>query len=104
MPENLIDQIHHIEQDADRIVSEAHDEAARIAREADSRIEQYKAELEKKYEEEAAAIKARVEEERAREEAALREKAQAVLEQVRNLDVKGSAELINRIVERISTS
>jgi len=104
MPENLIEQLHLIEKDADRIIGGAEAEAARIDSEADTRIKEREVEMEGKYQEKATEIKAGIEEERSAEEKELRRRAEAALEQVRSLDVKGSTELISKIVERITAS
>lgn len=104
MPDNLIDELQTIEQEADQIMQGAHDDAARLDSDADKRIEQLEAELESKFQEESAATASRIEDERRAEEDQLRRKSQESLETVRGLDVAGATALIEKVVERISRS
>ena len=104
MPDNLIDRIHAIENEADETVQEAHDDAARLDRETDERIEQLRAKLDIKYQEQAEAIAARVEDERKAEEDQLRRKAEESLKNIRALNVGEAHALIDRIVARVSSS
>jgi len=103
MADNLIDRIQAIEDEADEIVKEAHNDAARLDRETDERIEHLRAELDSKYQEQAEAIAARVEDERKAEEDQLRRKAEESLKNIRALNVDEAHLLIDRIVARVSS-
>ena len=104
MPDNLIEQIHTIENEADEALQEAHDDVARLDNDADKRMERLEAELESKFQEESAATASRIEDERKGDEDQLRKKARESLETIRGLDVAGATGLIDKVVERISGS
>ncbi|HUS57868.1 MAG TPA: hypothetical protein VM141_04375 [Planctomycetota bacterium] len=104
MPENLIQHITAIEQEADKIIQKAHDDAAAQDREAQRRIEQLQAELEKQYLEQVQTITGQINKEREAQQKELKERFSAALAAVRNIKVDESKALIDRVVERISNS
>lgn len=104
MPENILDQVHAIEHEADQVVQQAHDQAARHEADADNRIKQLQDDLDQKLTEQVEQFKQQTATARESEEATLRSKAAKALEQVRGINADEATTLIDAIVDRIRGS
>ena len=104
MPDNLIEQIHSIEQEADSLIRTAHDDAARMDREADARIKKLQDELERKFQDETVKIASRVDAERQAQQEKLKKTFHASIQNVRDTKPENAKTLVARIVERIAGS
>ena len=104
MPENLVQQIHSIEQEADAVIRAAQDEAAKMDRDAGSRIKKLQDELERKFQDETVKISGRVDAERQAEQERLKKTFHASIENVRAIKPETAKALVAMIVERISGS
>jgi len=104
MPENLVQQIHSIEQEADAVIRAAQDEAAKMDRDAGPRIKKLQDELERKFQDETVKIASRVDAERQAEQEKLKKTFHASIENVRSTKPEAAKALVAMIVERISGS
>jgi len=104
MPENLIQQIHSIEQEADSLIHAAQNEAAKMDGDADSRIKKLHDELERKFQDETVKIAARVDAERLAHQEKLKKTFHASIQDVREIRPENAKTLVAKIVERISGS
>ena len=104
MPENLIQQIHSIENEADAAIQSAHKEAAAFDRDADARVKKLADELERKYKDEVKRIAATVDAERHAQQDKLNKTFRASIEAVRGIKLEQAGGLVDKIVERISGS
>ena len=101
MPENLIEQIQAIENEADSILRAAQEDAAAADRDADGRIRRLEEQLAAKYEEESKAIAASVDAARQAEQDKLRKAFDAAIKDVRGIRLEQHAKLVDMIVQRI---
>ena len=104
MPEDLVQQIHSIEQEADAVIRAAQDEAAKMDRDAGPRIKKLQDELERKFQDETVKIASRVDAERQAEQEKLKKTFHASIENVRSTKPEAAKALVAMIAERISGS
>ena len=104
MSENLIQQIHSIENEADAAIQAAHQEAAALDRDADARTKKLADELDGKYQDEVKRISATVDAERHAQQDKLNKTFHASIEAVRGIRMEQAGTLVDKIVERISGS
>jgi len=101
MPDNLIQQVHAIEQEAENLIKKAHAEATALDNDTDARIKKLQTELDQKFQEEAKAISSKIGADGQDQQEKLKKTFQAAIEGVRNIKVEGAKVLVDKVVERI---
>jgi len=104
MPDNLIEHVHAIEQQADAAIKQAHDDVAALERESDARLKEFQAEMDQKFQQESHKLTARIESERRAEEERCRRSSQEALTRIRGIRIEDAGALVGKVVERICGS